>query len=168
MIFNHRRITQTPKEGATILKSWCPEMLFLVFWENIFCLKYLLNRLPFLCLFLFARCQVQVIFLYIILRGFFYIFWISGSVKNTLNIRCLFKNSFENTRTYVKIRFFLSWWHIGLAFQAKYGEYQWNQDGWTVCFLLDCWTISWLAPLCVSVGMCFVMLNHGWTNTQGL
>ena len=41
-----------------------------------------------------------------ILRGFFYVFWISGSVKNTLNIRCLYKNSFENTRTYVKIRFF--------------------------------------------------------------
>ena len=74
MIFNHWRITQTPKEGATILKSWCSEMLFLVSWENIFCLKYLLNRLPFLCLFLFARCQVQVSFLYIILRGFFFTF----------------------------------------------------------------------------------------------
>ena len=70
VIFNHWRITQTSKEGAAILKSWCSEMPFLVFWENNFCLKYLLNQLPFLCLFLFARCQVQVIFFYI-LRGFF-------------------------------------------------------------------------------------------------
>ena len=123
----------------------------------------------FMLIFICTLSGASNFFIYNITWGFFTFSVYQVQLRTLWTLgEHLFKNSFENTRTYVKIRFFLSWWHIGLAFQAKYGEYQWNQDGWTVCFLLDCWTISWLAPLCVSVGMCFVMLNHGWTNTQGL
>ena len=32
--------------------------------------------------------------------------------------------------------------------------------------LLD--SLSWLAPPCLSLAMCLVMLNPGWTNAQGL
>ena len=32
--------------------------------------------------------------------------------------------------------------------------------------LLD--SLSWLAPPCLSLAMCLVMLNSGWTNAQGL
>ena len=167
IIFNHWGIMQVPKERATILKSWCSEMPFLVFWENNFCLIYLLNRLPFLCLFLFARCQVQVILFYI-LRPFFMFSGYHVQLRTLWTLGVCIRIHLKIPELMSKSGFFLSYWHIGLDFQAKSGEYQWNQDGWTVCCLLDCWTISWLAPPCVSLGMCFVMLNHGWINTQGL
>ena len=44
-----------------ILKSWCSEMPFLVFWENKFCSKCSLIQLSFLCLFLLAWLREEVV-----------------------------------------------------------------------------------------------------------
>ena len=44
-----------------ILKSWCSEMPFLVFWEDKFCPKCSLSQLSFLCLFLLAWLRVEVV-----------------------------------------------------------------------------------------------------------
>ena len=69
--FYHQRFTWVPQVWATrggwgmlsqkILKSWCSEMPFLVFWGDKFCLKCLLNRLLFLCFFSFLWLRVQVL-----------------------------------------------------------------------------------------------------------
>ena len=47
--------------SQNMLKSWCSELPFLVFWGDKFCLKCLLNRLLYLCLFLFVWLHVQVL-----------------------------------------------------------------------------------------------------------
>ena len=55
--FNHRQIRRAPPGGSggmlpqKILKSWCSETSFLVFWEDKFCKNCSLNQLSFLCLF---------------------------------------------------------------------------------------------------------------------
>ena len=54
-----------------ILKPWYPEMPFLDFWEDNFCLKYLLYRLSFFCLFLFAWLCVQLLDFILYFRYFF-------------------------------------------------------------------------------------------------
>ena len=71
-LFNHRRIRRALKGPTTrgvwghappaeILKSWCSETPFLVFWEDKFCPKCSLNQLSFLCLFLLAWPRVEVV-----------------------------------------------------------------------------------------------------------
>ena len=85
-----------------ILKSWCSETPFLVFWEDKFCPKCSLNQLSFLCLFLLAWLRVEVVnFILYKLCGF----WNCSGYHFQLSILCVVslyeyhKNSFENFRT---------------------------------------------------------------------
>ena len=87
-----------------ILKSWCSETPFLVFWEDKFCPKCSLNQLSFLCLFLLAWLRVEVVnFILYKLCGF----WNCSGYHFQLSILCVVslyeyhKNSFENFRTTV-------------------------------------------------------------------
>ena len=112
--FNHqwirRAVKGQPVGGSggmlpqRILKSWCSETSFLVFWEDKFCPKCSLNQLSFLCLFLLAWLRVEVVnFILYKLCGF----WNCSGYHFQLSILCVVslyeyhKNSFENFRTTV-------------------------------------------------------------------
>ena len=109
-----------------ILKSWCSETPFLVFWEDKFCPKCSLNQLSFLCLFLLAWLRVEVVnFILYKLCGF----WNCSGYHFQLSILCVVslyeyhKNSFENFRTTVEIWNFLIpkayWSGFGILEQTR-------------------------------------------------
>ena len=141
MFFCHRRIRWALKRRATwggwgilpqkILKFWCSETPFLVFWEDKFWLKCSLNRLSFLCLFLFAWLRVEYPSLFYISCGF----WKFSGCQFQLSIGSVmfgwchswyhkeliwkFKNRCQN-----RDRFFLSRSHIDRdsGFSSKIGR----------------------------------------------
>ena len=90
-----------------ILKSWCSETPFLVFWQDKFCPKCSPNKLSFFCLFLLAWHRVAEVVNFILYKlcGFWncsaYHFQLS--ILYVVSLYEYHKNSFENFRTTVEI-----------------------------------------------------------------
>ena len=108
-----------------ILKSWCSETPFLVFWEDKFCPKCSLNQLSFLWLFLLTWLRVEVVdFILYKSCGF----WNYSGYHFQLSILCLVslyeyhKNSFENFRA-VEI------WNFPIpnAYWSEFGIFEENR-----------------------------------------
>jgi len=122
------------------LKSWSSEMPFLVFWEQNFCLKCSLNRLWFLCIFLFGWLLIQVFdFIYFcavfkVFQCISFHYMFSDMFSFISIIRIHFKMSEQISK------FFLSWLNNMVKirdFQANSRESLWNWDVWTVCKLIQ-------------------------------
>ena len=120
-----------PLEGSggmlpqKILKSWCSETPFLVFWEDKFFPKCSLNQLSFLWLFLLTWLRVEVVdFILYKSCGF----WNYSGYHFQLSILCLVslfeyhKNSFENFRA-VEI------WNFPIpnAYWSEFGIFEENR-----------------------------------------
>ena len=69
-----------------ILKSWCSETPFLVFWEDKFCPNVVWINCHFLCLFLLAWLRVEVVDVILYFVRLLKLFWISLSAMYTGSI----------------------------------------------------------------------------------
>ena len=114
------------------LKSWSAEMPFLVFWEDNFKLKCSLNRLSFICLFLFTMLCVHSTPINFIFCSVYKVFCTSVSVISKLvySVIIVFlykyhKNSFENIKTDVKIGIFA-------ILIACWSEFRFSRKTWRI------------------------------------
>ena len=112
-----------------ILKSWCSETPFLVFWEDKFCQKCSLNQLSFLCLFLLAWLRVEVVnFILYKLCGF----WNCSGYHFQLSTLCVVSLSLKISERLSKSEIFLSRTHIDRdsgQFSSKIGRTP-TRSGW--------------------------------------